>query len=289
MSYVRPDPSSLAAAREIMVGILDEFVRICARHNLRYWLDSGTLLGAWRHQGFIPWDDDVDVSMPREDYIKFLLVAPKELSAAYFLQTKDTDSGYFYQFIPCKIRCNDTDYIHTKEVELGLPYQSAHSGIFIDIRPFDKYVYGSFMARFGKQIFAKIYLAFKLSRVRECYGFGIKRAILWVASLVPEKIYEQLLSSLVSHSMSLEDTGEKVFFGHGYEMPIWGAKMSYKDLFPLQELTFEGKRYAAPRNTEKYLELQYGLDYMSLPPEDKRKIHAYKIVINREAKNRLVS
>lgn len=267
----------LSAARSVMLDMLDEFVRICNKHGFRYWLDSGTLLGAWRHRGFIPWDDDVDVSMPREDYLKFLQVVTDELSPDYFLQTASTDPGYYYQFIPCKIRHNKSRYVQTKEVELGLPYQEAHSGVFIDIRPFDKYVHGSLMDRYGKEFFSKIYLAFKLSKVRECYKPGIKRAILWVASIVPDNMYEKVLSKLIDNSLSLNEADEKVFFGHGIEMPIWGAKMGYHDLFPLKKVEFEGKHYEAPKDVDRYLRMQYGEDYMSLPPEEDRKTHAHEI------------
>jgi len=65
------DPKTLREAQLIMLEILVEVDAICQKYNLRYWLDSGTLLGAVRHQGFIPWDDDIDLSMPVEDYLKF--------------------------------------------------------------------------------------------------------------------------------------------------------------------------------------------------------------------------
>lgn len=80
--------------QHIELEILKKIDEVCKKHNINYWLDSGTLLGAVRHQGFIPWDDDIDIGMLREDYEKFLKVAQKDLGDDYFLQTRSTDKNY---------------------------------------------------------------------------------------------------------------------------------------------------------------------------------------------------
>ena len=83
------EQKELRKAQLIMLDMLVEFDAICKKHNLKYWLDSGTLLGAVRHQGFIPWDDDIDLSMPVEDYNRFKEIATSELSEDIFFQTKE--------------------------------------------------------------------------------------------------------------------------------------------------------------------------------------------------------
>ena len=110
--------------------ILSEFHRICEAHNLLYILDYGTLLGAVRHKGFIPWDDDIDVSMPRKDYEKFLEVCEYSLKESFLLQTNKTDPNYFYPY--AKLRISDD---RLKE-NLVSHFDMIH-GPWIDIFPFD--------------------------------------------------------------------------------------------------------------------------------------------------------
>ena len=85
------EDKTVAGAQKVMLDILSEIHRICVENHLTYWLEAGTLLGAIRHKGFIPWDDDCDVSMPRKDYEKFLEIAQSQLPETMFLQTKETD------------------------------------------------------------------------------------------------------------------------------------------------------------------------------------------------------
>ena len=88
------EDKNVAAAQKVMLEILVEIHRICVENDITYWLEAGTLLGAIRHKGFIPWDDDCDVSMPRKDYERFLQIAQEKLPETMFLQTKETDKEY---------------------------------------------------------------------------------------------------------------------------------------------------------------------------------------------------
>lgn len=116
----------------IELDMLIQFDKVCKKHNLTYCLMYGTLLGAVRHNGFIPWDDDVDVCMPRDDYNKLMQLS-SEFAAPYFLQTPYTDSGYFYSYI--KIRNGNTTGITT-----NFQHQNINWGMMLDVYPLDNFV-----------------------------------------------------------------------------------------------------------------------------------------------------
>jgi lipopolysaccharide cholinephosphotransferase len=115
----------------IELDMLDKVKQICTKHNLKWWVDGGTLLGTIRHGGFIPWDDDMDIFMPREDYDRFITYAAEELKDPYFLQTDWTDNVWFCH---AKIRRSDTTALLEKDVPAKFHF---NQGIFIDIFPFD--------------------------------------------------------------------------------------------------------------------------------------------------------
>lgn len=116
----------------VQIDLFCEFKRICDKYNLRYWADAGTLLGSVRHGGYIPWDDDMDFSMFRDDYEKFLEVCKYEIRSPYFVQTSTTDLGYHYAGI--RFMNTATTCIARKDLDKDL---SCKQGIFIDILPLD--------------------------------------------------------------------------------------------------------------------------------------------------------
>lgn len=117
----------------VLLDLLLEFDRVCKKHNLKYVLAYGSLLGAVRHKGFIPWDDDLDVAMFREDYEKLLQIGPGEFSAPYLFQTPETDEGYGFSFV--KIRNANTTGISN-----AFRYEKFNQGLFLDVFPMDNYL-----------------------------------------------------------------------------------------------------------------------------------------------------
>ena len=251
--------------QKIQLDILKEVDRICKSENIRYGIDGGTLLGAIRHKGFIPWDPDVDVIMLREDYEKFYNASLRLMNNnKYFLQEERTDSYYRWGFT--KIRRVDTNF-----VRVGQEHLKMQNGIFIDILIMDN-VPDNYIKR-------KLYEAF-------CYCC---RFVMWseVGKYEEKNKFKKFLYILTNQKKK-----KKVFAilkkvqdrcnsrktklvrymtcRYTYNKKLEGIDRSYFDKF--QEYTFEGCKFPGFYDYDNYLTLLYG-DYMKLPPVEKRVSH----------------
>ena len=224
------------------IQILDEVDRICKKYHLTYYLVWGTLLGAIRHKGFIPWDDDIDIGMPTKSYKKFLRIAKKELSETFFLQTGLTDKWHPMPF--AKVRMNNTAFYPKGDKNL-----KRHHGIFVDIFP----MYGrgnkeSLLNRMGNRI--SNHIIQRRNRVSST-SFSILK-IFSTNFLV--RIRDYLLQ------------------GKGDQYLCDGQLFSVADFEPCLYGEFEGKKYPIPKNFHNVLTKAYG-DYMQLPPKEQRIAH----------------
>lgn len=246
--------------------ILAAFIEICNRHNIKYFLQGGTLLGAVRHSGFIPWDDDVDVSLMREDYEKFIAVAQSELPSYYFLQTKDTDREYPNNF--AKIRDSRTTFIETAG-----KYLNINHGVYIDIFPFDYYpdgIKGKIFEIKKKLLTWRINTAFylpnmslksKIATAVSCLIYPSRRR----AIEKREKLFKRVppAKRLINNS------------GAWREKEIVPAKWFTQTV----ELSFEGLKAVSSYKYDEWLTFVYG-DYMTLPPEKERVGHHYTEIVD---------
>ena len=135
--------------------LLKYVIKICKEHNLTYFASGGTLLGAIRHKGFIPWDDDIDISMPRDDYEKLLILAEKELPSDMFLQVFGSDQDYYFGH--AKIRLNNSTAMKKVEVEQKFKY---HQGVFIDVFPMDSVPDNTISKKIHKLVTMKLQMLF---------------------------------------------------------------------------------------------------------------------------------
>ena len=241
--------------------MLAEFVRICDKHGIKYFVQGGTLLGTVRHGGFIPWDDDVDVSLHRDDYEKFLAVAGKELPDYYFLQTKDTDPEYPNNF--AKIRDSRTAFIESSAKNLNINH-----GAYIDIFPLDNYPT-------GKK--AKIYELKKRLLTQRIYKAFYMPHMSFIA-----KIFTMLTVLLFPSLKGAVDKREKLFKSVPHSDRVVNNSGAWldKEIIPREwvqntiKMEFEGITVNVSDRYDEWLTYVYG-DYMSLPPENERVGHHY--------------
>ncbi len=262
---------TLDKLHQTLVDILSEVIRVCNENDIPYFVDYGTLLGAIRHNGFIPWDDDIDITMLRDDYERFLKIAPKALKEGYILQHYSTDPGVPISL--AKVRKNGTKFVEEQFKKVKM-----HHGAYIDIFVLDKIpvdkrrqtIYRRKMVLLEMFFRSKVILS-PLSSLnyprKEVIRFRILYAILRLLLLpIPRKLiwkwhekaarkYNNTNSPLVSHT---------------------GATASIRDIsniLPLKEHIFENITVKIPADSDKLLSTTYG-NYMELPPEDKRVTHA---------------
>lgn len=259
----------LRRAQLLMLDALIDIDRICKNNKLTYWLDWGTLLGAVRHGGFIPWDDDIDLAMPRADFDAFIKCASTELKSGLFLQTNKTDPLYTKRTIPCKIRIDNTFILEKEDVTYGLENDCGyHRGVFIDIFPIDEYTRKNFKIKrmFSIPYYLKTISQFNKSKSKKRFilSYGFK--------FIPWSLLEIIKDKLIS--------SDGDFLGYGIESPNINHKFNKSDIYPLNKISFEGELFTVPKNTNIYLEELYGDDYMIIPSVEKQVTHIIDIKIN---------
>jgi len=239
------------------LDILEVIDGICRKHNIEYWLDGGTLLGAVRHGGFIPWDDDIDIAMRKEALEKFIKVAPSELPDGLFLQTPESDPLSKEPII--KVRDLNSLYIESTDT-FNAEYQK---GLYVDIFPFIDYP--SVSKSFVKKVAKGISVSYSILHAQHYYSWrSFFEFFYFGAKYLALKAIWGIASAVKSHDTYISN----ILINNGY-----GIMHRQDSIFPLGTIEFEGKTFSAPGNTDAYLKDLFR-NYMEIPPEDKRHIHA---------------
>lgn len=256
---------------DVELDILDVIHAICVKYNLRYSLAFGTLIGAVRHGGFIPWDDDIDIVMPRDDYNMFLSVWENVAPDGYLIQYKDINADFEQNF--AKIRKKQTTFLQD-ECERTKAY---HKGIFVDICPCDRVAPGKFLRL--AQYFA---CAVELLYTKEHFSgtSGIIGILERVLLCVPRRIRP---------GIRRVSTEIKTLWNHKNDLNWFCTDtiQNCRRYFPnnmfdqVALVSFQGKQYYAFSNPDSFLRVRYG-DYMQLPPEEERVWKHHPIIIDFE-------
>ncbi|MBP3725591.1 MAG: LicD family protein [Bacteroidaceae bacterium] len=251
----------LREGQQKLLDILLTIDAICRRHSIEYWLDGGTLLGAVRHRGFIPWDDDIDIAMTKDNLRRFIKVAADELPQHLQLQTMR--NGKRQCHYPVKVRDRNSILL---EPHSALQPRKAN-GLFVDIFPFIGYPTVS-------RGFARI----TTKNIQRLYAIlGQQHRYSLHNTLLP--VWKALKWSIASVVWGVAKLIRRkgVYMGNTLNNNWYGVMHLQSNVYPLSTVTFEGHILPAPAQPGHYLKELYG-DYMTLPPEHKRKQHALLLV-----------
>lgn len=261
--------------KKCLLEMYDEIENVCKKHGLTVMLAYGSALGAIRHKGFIPWDDDMDVMMPRKDYEQFVKIFKEELSEDYVLYAPTSEEGVTNRF--AKVIKKGTKMVDVYNVNT-----SFEKGIYIDIFPMDtvsknrmiRRVKGGFfhfvgfigtsvyLKKFDNQIIRGFMESSKLSKK----NYKMRLIVGSIFSFFSYETWYRFLDKIISKEEDSE------YYSHltGYCSPA----MKKDILFPPIEAEFEGRKVMIPHNADMYLKSIYG-DYMKIPPVEKRERHYF--------------
>ncbi len=269
------DDKMLRGLQLTELELLAEVDRICRKHDISYCIIAGTLLGAARHGGFIPWDDDADVALLRADYERFRAACEEELDPTkFYFQDAHVTEGYRWGY--GKLRRKDTIFL--RENQEHMPYEQ---GVFIDVFPLDA-VPQSHMGRALKNFECFVVRKALWSPVGAiAAGNPLLKAWYRLVARIPRKIVVSWLDRLISKARNTSSDWVRILM-----FPTPNSEYGYRKEWYVnpQKIVFEGVPFYAVSDVESYLSFKFG-DWRKLPPESQRKTHpvtVFKLVGDKE-------
>lgn len=256
--------------KDILFHLLDFF----EENNIKFFTSGGTTLGSVRHGGFIPWDDDIDLFLPRKEYDRFLELSNGKLLGGYIEIKKPGDKNYIYPFAKA---CNKNTVVYEKSVT----DRKYAIGIFVDIFPLDTY-YENPIKRFF-QLAWSVNVRSMLEAASSQINLSKKGSAKWIAKQTARTLQkplakalgvEKLAKAIDNHGRKTQNDKDKLVGN-----VVWFAK--FTDFYPSRYFSdscpgeFEGRTICNPIGYDEYLTRMYG-DYMKLPPEDQRVMHGFE-------------
>lgn len=274
MSAKELTPKQFRKMQLAQLDMLIDFDRVCRKHDINYVIFTGTLLGAVRHKGFIPWDDDADIGILREDYEKFKKVSSELNPEICYFQNHETDPEYRWEY--GKLRRSNTVFVREGQERI-----ECKTGIFVDIFPMDdvpKSVIGQMIQDFDCFLMRKTLY----SEVGKYNSKGFVKMLYELLSKIPMSYVYELITKYTAKSNNKTNNKVRCLL-----FPAMGKLYKRKRKLPLKErygmpkewfldrtlMTFEGHDFYVPKKYDDVLRYIYE-DYMQLPPEDERQPHA---------------
>lgn len=238
-----------------MLEMLHYVARLCEENGLQYWLTDGTLLGAYRHKGFIPWDDDLDIGMMRKDMLKLRKIMQENPDSDFAFQDHTTDSHYYYSYP--KIR----DKYSVCESDVAEEAMFKYKGIWIDIFPFEEIDVHIQKLAFYTNTYGRRFLTTKN------YLHFVANTRYYLNEFLLFPCFRLLNKAVKRKRVYLNRS-----LGCEYFYP-----QKREDLFPLSALEFENSFFSVPNHTSEVLIGFYGKSFNKLPPESERKTHQLEV------------
>lgn len=267
------EPSTLKHLQKLEMEILCDFVNICKENNLTYFGYAGTGIGALRHKGYIPWDDDIDISMPRKDYEKFMKIVSEKMGDKYEVLNTDTDVNYPLATTRLVLK-------GTKFREHSMKDVDCNWGIFLDLYALDNAADNPIayqLQMWEAWFWGKLLILRSIPRPY-LYVHGLTAKLVTAACVFTNMIMEKLGVSKEWLIMKREKANRRYENVKTKRIAYFCDPLPYTNTFelsktfPLRELPFEDITLPFPNNLEELLTKMYG-DYMTPPPVEKRKTH----------------
>lgn len=264
-------PEEFRRMQLVQLELLVDFDRVCRKHNIDYAISSGTMLGAVRHKGYIPWDDDADIMMLREDYERFKTVMNDLNPDICYFQDHTTDPGYRWGY--GKLRRTGTEY-----VRVGQEHLKCKTGIFVDVFPYDD-VPKSTIGQIFQDAYCFCCRKILWSEVGKEVCAGFWKYWFRLLSIIPTEKVFKWLSRYTKKSDKKSSNRVRIlcFTSIGklyYKHPLKERYGILKEWFTDRaEYDFEGQKLMGTKDYDAVLKFWYG-DYMTLPPEEKRIQHS---------------
>ena len=270
MEYYEND--TLKKLQRIELMIFKDFDDFCLANEISYAIIGGTAIGAVRHGGFIPWDDDIDVMMDIKNYKKFIILAKEKMCDKYYILNRETDPH-----VPVM---NTHLCLKGTEFRTSDQYNVKKTGIFLDIFCFDNlpddedkmrwqwkkaWTWGKLMTL--AEIKNPVIMCHGLKKKIIASALKISHYFLNIIGLTPDRCYKKAL-----HYRSLYNDKETNRIGYFFDTSLFMELCERRDFFPTKRMKYENIMVNAPNNIDKYLSDAYG-DFMTLPPEEKRHNH----------------
>ncbi len=251
----------------VLLEILEEFDRVCKKHDIPYILFAGSALGAVRHQGFIPWDDDLDIALLREDYDRLMKLNPDEWNPAYYMQCEYSDHWPIHF---SKLRKNNTTCLekyHPKDNQI-------HQGIYVDVFPIDSASKNSLIRKLQ-------FISSKIVQAKSFYKRGYetnslaKKMVMVFSRLLPLRLFHNIVTLRSNKTSKLVHSflGGSINFKKGIFERNWFTETV--------QVPFETLLVPISSHYNELLTMQYG-DYMTLPSEEDRKQKVHAILVDTE-------